>query len=87
MNTKVIALLKSRNPADRKQGVMLAGRSGETDYIRVLQKLASIEPDPYLKTLEEKTVHDTKNHVLRKILENPPRPVLKQLIRILLSKF
>lgn len=56
MNTKVIALLKSRDPADRKQGVMLAGRSGETDYIRVLQKLASIEPDPYLKTLEEKTV-------------------------------
>ncbi|MAU12719.1 MAG: hypothetical protein CL607_23050 [Anaerolineaceae bacterium] len=74
MNTKVIALLKSRNPADRKQGVMLAGRSGETDYIRVLQKLASIEPDPYLKTLEEKTVEFLQQSSLK-----PKADVIKPL--------
>lgn len=65
MNTEVIALLKSRDPADRKQGVMLAGRSGEKEYIRVLQKLASIEPDPFLKTLEEKTVEFLQQAALK----------------------
>lgn len=56
MNAKVIDLLKSKDPSERKQGIMLAGRSGEKGYIGVLQKLATIEPDPYLKSLTEKTV-------------------------------
>lgn len=72
MKPEIVALLKTKDTTRRKQGIMLAGRSKDASYIPILQKLAQIDPDPYLQTLADKAA----NH-LRENADNAIKPLKK----------
>lgn len=56
MDQAVLALLKSKDPEQRKQGILQAGRSGDPAYIKPLTQLSYTESDAQLRTITEKAI-------------------------------
>jgi dienelactone hydrolase len=52
----ILALLKNKDPQQRKQGILQAGRSGNPVYIKPLTQLSYTESDLDLRILAEKAI-------------------------------